>query len=335
MIKNKIAEITAIALKNKILLPIPTNRVYIEPYYLISVVVGRLLKTSTLESQIDQHEKKVESNEQKKVKPAIATDPFRPPDIALTVTEHVSPYHSLVLNKFPVIKEHLLLITKEFESQTNHLNRNDFYASLEVLKQFTDERIVFYNRGLYSGASQPHKHVQIVPALDVEDNTQVFPLTSIFNQLVQENSNINRVPFWNFKHRFVSISHIFNNENNLEQQSIQLEQIYHNVLQELNVFNETDHNVEKEGPEDFMKVQCYPDEIFELSLSMSRYTNYNLLFSNKWLLVVLRSAENYRGISCNSLAFIHGLFAKNEDQLKLLRDEIGVNNILEQVTIPE
>ena len=45
---------------------------------------------------------------------------------------HLEPHHVLLLNKFNVVENHLLVVTREFEQQTDPINANDFAAVWEV-----------------------------------------------------------------------------------------------------------------------------------------------------------------------------------------------------------
>jgi ATP adenylyltransferase len=59
--------------------------------------------------------------------------------------------YSLLLNKFPVFPNHLLLITTQFQPQTDHLNLNDFSMLLQLLEELkldekSPEWLTFYNR---------------------------------------------------------------------------------------------------------------------------------------------------------------------------------------------
>jgi ATP adenylyltransferase len=45
---------------------------------------------------------------------------------------HVLPNHVLLLNKFNVVEHHLLVVTREFEQQTDPINAEDFAATWEV-----------------------------------------------------------------------------------------------------------------------------------------------------------------------------------------------------------
>jgi ATP adenylyltransferase/5',5'''-P-1,P-4-tetraphosphate phosphorylase II len=70
--------------------------------------------------------------------------------------------HRLLFNKFNIYDNHLLVVTREFESQKEPISQGDMvYAGLvcEAL-----QGILFFNGGVLSGASQPHKHLQILPS---------------------------------------------------------------------------------------------------------------------------------------------------------------------------
>lgn len=53
-----------------------------------------------------------------------------------------------------------MLVTNDFQSQLNPLNLSDFTALSSVLMEVPS--LVFYNCGVDSGASQRHKHMQVV-----------------------------------------------------------------------------------------------------------------------------------------------------------------------------
>lgn len=61
------------------------------------------------------------------------TDPFDPYDEALWV-DHLSPSHTLLLNKFNVVEYHVLVVTRKFEQQTNPLNLQDLEATWHVVQ---------------------------------------------------------------------------------------------------------------------------------------------------------------------------------------------------------
>lgn len=87
-------------------------------------------------------------------------DPFDPPEPALTLGP-LGPTHIAVLNKFNVVEHHLLVVTKRFVDQDERLNVSDFEALWACLSQV--DGLGFYNGGRDAGASQRHKHLQLVP----------------------------------------------------------------------------------------------------------------------------------------------------------------------------
>lgn len=87
-------------------------------------------------------------------------NPFLPYDERLFVAD-VSDNYVCLLNKFNVMENHMLLVTKGFEEQTDALNEVDFDAIAKCLDQV--DGLGFYNSGPEAGASQRHKHLQLVP----------------------------------------------------------------------------------------------------------------------------------------------------------------------------
>ena len=87
-------------------------------------------------------------------------NPFLPPEEDLFVAE-ISDTHVGVLNKFNVIDNHLLIVTRRFVDQETLLDISDFQALWACMADF--EGLGFYNGGVVAGASQPHKHLQHVP----------------------------------------------------------------------------------------------------------------------------------------------------------------------------
>jgi ATP adenylyltransferase len=87
-------------------------------------------------------------------------NPFLPPDPPLYLGD-VSPTHYALLNKYHVIENHLLVVTREYVDQEVLLDVADFEALIACLPA-DSPAIGFYNGGSGSGASQPHKHLQVV-----------------------------------------------------------------------------------------------------------------------------------------------------------------------------
>lgn len=91
--------------------------------------------------------------------PKLAADPFAEPEPELVVRD-LTATHRALLNKFSVVREHLLVVTKRFEDQRALLDERDFEALAVCMEDA--EVLAFYNGGAEAGASQGHKHLQVV-----------------------------------------------------------------------------------------------------------------------------------------------------------------------------
>ena len=91
-------------------------------------------------------------------------NPFLPWEPALEVGP-AGPDHVILLNKYPVMDGHLLVITRQFVPQEAPLDAGDVGAMLPLLDEAGG--LAFYNGGRIAGASQPHRHLQWIPRDDV------------------------------------------------------------------------------------------------------------------------------------------------------------------------
>jgi len=104
---------------------------------------------------------RVVSSLNRKAAAQIDGDPFLPPYQPGLFVGELSATHVCILNKYPVLQRHALVVTRAFEAQHAPLTEADFAAVLPVLQ--TAHGLVFYNSAPEAGASQPHKHLQWVP----------------------------------------------------------------------------------------------------------------------------------------------------------------------------
>ncbi len=88
------------------------------------------------------------------------SNPFLPYEESLFVAD-VSDTHVCLINKFNVVDGHVLLVTRTFEDQQEPLGHADFSALWACLRE--TDGLGFYNAGEAAGASQRHKHLQLVP----------------------------------------------------------------------------------------------------------------------------------------------------------------------------
>jgi sulfate adenylyltransferase (ADP) / ATP adenylyltransferase len=88
----------------------------------------------------------------------------------------VGSTHYALLNKYPVMADHLLVVTRRFASQEELLDASDFAALAALLGEL--DWLAFYNGGRVAGASQARKHLQLVPlplAAEVETPVPLEP----------------------------------------------------------------------------------------------------------------------------------------------------------------
>ena len=123
-------------------------------------------------------------------------NPFLPHDADLFVAD-ISESHMGLLNKFNVIDYHLLIVTRHFEDQETLLTPPDFQAFSACMEQF--EGLGFYNGGVIAGASQPHKHLQMVP-LPLAETGPAVPIEPLVDKAAGD--GITTVPGLPFRHAF-------------------------------------------------------------------------------------------------------------------------------------
>lgn len=94
----------------------------------------------------------------------LRTNPFLPYEEDLYIC-HLPSGHVILLNKFNVVDNHLLVVTDDFEAQELLLEQKEFQAMNAVMASFP--MLAFYNSGIEAGASQPHRHFQALPLQDL------------------------------------------------------------------------------------------------------------------------------------------------------------------------
>jgi ATP adenylyltransferase len=91
---------------------------------------------------------------------AASADPLGDYDPTLFVCD-LEPSHYVLLNRFPLLAGHVLLVTRRLEPQERLLTVADFAALITCLGEV--DGLGFYNGGVEAGASQARKHLQLVP----------------------------------------------------------------------------------------------------------------------------------------------------------------------------
>lgn len=228
-------------------------------------------------------------------------NPFLPYDPDLFVAS-ISPTHVALLNKFNVVEHHLLIVTRAFEHQQMQLTQKDCEALLIALTEI--DGLAFYNAGPIAGASQVHKHLQVIP---LDDPTISSPPIEPLLCFATTESMIGTVPGLPFLHAFAPIDRDWTNPEKDSGASL------HNCYRAL---------VRAVG----LSVEATPG-------THATTAPYNLLVTRKWLLLVPRSQECFEGISINALGFAGAFLVKDASQVELLRRE-GPMTALRSVSLP-
>jgi sulfate adenylyltransferase (ADP) / ATP adenylyltransferase len=227
-------------------------------------------------------------------------NPFLPYDEDLFVA-NISDTHVCILNKFNVVDHHLLIITRAFEEQESLLTLEDFAAMWACLAEY--EGLVFYNGGQVAGASQRHKHLQIVP-LPLTTTGAAIPIEPLLTTAKFEDG-IATIPSLPFAHAFVTLNPSW--ADSLLTAATTTLELYHALLKAVGI----------------------------TAINGNRQSGaYNLLATREWMLIVPRSQEEFQGISINSLGFAGALLVRNQEQMQLLKQQ-GPMNILKSVAIPK
>ncbi|MBD2277508.1 ATP adenylyltransferase family protein [Aphanizomenon flos-aquae] len=209
---------TELALKSGALKSIPTEVEIFEQDGIKFVV--RILEN------INRKKANQEKQNQKTAETGKEFNPFLPYEEALFVAD-ISPTHVCILNKFNVVDYHFLIITRAFEPQESLLTLEDFTAMWACLAEF--DGLVFYNGGKLAGASQPHKHLQIVPFAETD-----IPISPLVKAAKLDNS-LGTIPEFPFVHALTNI--------NLGESAEITFKKYHTLLQTLGI-NPLENNIQ-------------------------------------------------------------------------------------------
>ncbi|MCY7322197.1 MAG: phosphorylase [Phormidesmis sp. CAN_BIN36] len=147
----RVIEQTQHALNCGALRSIPTDYEIVEQDG-VNFLVRILANLTRKETATQQQAQTVTSGE--------AFNPFLPYEEDLFVA-NLSETHVCLLNKFNVVDYHLLIVTRAFEEQESLLTLQDFLALWTCLAEY--DGLAFYNAGKNAGASQRHKHLQLIP----------------------------------------------------------------------------------------------------------------------------------------------------------------------------
>ena len=221
-------------------------------------------------------------------------NPFLPYEPELFVSD-ISTTHLCLLNKFPAVSGHALIVTRAFEEQTTPLHRADFEALWACLQE--GEAVAFYNSGEAAGASQPHRHLQLVPA-PLAPGFHRTPIDAVIAD-ARFDESMGRVPVFPFHHAVARLR--IAASSGLETAARVLHALY---LEMARAFG-----CDRPG------------------------RPYNLVATRDWMLLVPRTRAGCDRIGVNGLGFAGCLLARGPDQLEDLRRH-GPLHILRDVAVP-
>lgn len=198
------------------------------------------------------------------------SNPFLPYEKSMYVCE-AGEHHVCLLNKFPVISPHLLICSKDFVPQESPLSWEDWHA---WLGGFTHSDVLgFYNSGPLAGASQSHRHMQLVRS-DI-------PLEKVIAG--------GKLPFAHWLYLVEAMT------------TDELYDAYLKGMKALSLFNETGD-------------VCKP---------------HNILLTERWLLILPRTANNVQGLFANGINYSGRFLVKQPEQLVWLQ-EYGLMRFLRE-----
>ncbi len=291
---QKILRVTENALSTGALLSIPTEYEFVEARGMSFFV--RVLSSLRLKDEAKQQQDK------ESAATGVQANPFLPYENDLFVAD-ISDTHVAILNKFNVVEHHLLIITRRFEDQEALLTPDDFKALRTCMSEYSC--LGFYNAGVAAGASQKHKHLQIVPLPLAPEGPQV-PIEPLLAK-ADYKDGLATIPAFPFLHVFARIE-----PETLKAQSDAGEKTFALYCAMLNRVG----------------MAC-PDRG-----GINRQSGpYCLLVAQDWMLLVPRSHEFFDSISVNSLGFAGALLVRNKDQMERVKS-CGPMTVLREVGLP-
>jgi len=230
-------------------------------------------------------------------------NPFLEPEPELRVAD-VSETHLALLNKFNVIDYHLLLLTRSYEHQDCLLTPADFAALGACMAEF--DALGFYNGGRVAGASQHHKHLQMIP-LPMANEGPALPIAPLIESADGSYGTI-RLSTLPFPNCFARLDPQWREDP--MGAAAEIHQTYLDLMAALAI-----RPLESDG-------------------ELRHSAPYNLLIGRDWMLLVPRAREHFRSISINALGFAGSLFVKREAEKEQVR-EAGPMTVLRAVCAGE
>lgn len=275
---NKALETTKSAVRTKALIPLKTSKQYFrssaDDFFEIRKLETKHSITRSIYGPI--------------------LNPFCPWDNSLEISTILNN-HILILNKYPVQVGHMLLITNQWQPQNGWLDFHDWEALCEV--NLDTQGLWFFNSSPLSGASQPHRHLQLLRRAKGEITC---PRENWFLKFLNDQ----------LSDSYKLTSSIIVKSNKIGSSTLCPDTLYKNYLNmsfDLGIGNPESNNK-----------PLHP---------------YNLLITSEWMALIRRSKEYAFGFSINALGFAGYLLSTNKSNVKWLKKN-GPERLLEIVADP-
>lgn len=214
-------------------------------------------------------------------------NPFLPPDPDLVVAG-LSDTHLAVLNRFPVMRHHLLILTRGFEHQALALTAGDFHALARCLAEI--DGFAFYNSAPEAGASQPHRHLQLIP-FPLGRGPEPTPVERALGPVLQDPGR-GALPAFPFRHAVAPLP----------------EQAWEDP-------GEVRHAAEALR----LGYRALAARVGLRLTTGERTAPYNLLATRRWMMLVPRRREHVEGVSVNALGFAGSFLVEDREGLEVVR----------------
>ncbi|CAI7648632.1 unnamed protein product [Penicillium pancosmium] len=219
---------------------------------------------------------------------------FDHPDICIT---RVNETHFLVINKFPVFRPMLLLLTIDsYRRQHELLDVEDMEAAWSLVCGLEVEHFAFFNCTVTAGSSRAHKHLQVIPAPGANDG---YADGFRFFPDYDPESQTGTPSCVYFLERFEEPP-----EGRVKT-SQQLMEVYLWLLQQTREVLKIN-----EGP-------C----------------PHNWILTKRWMVIIPRQHKEYRGLSANSPGMVGSVYIANQGQFDAWK-EAGPQRVLAGLGLP-
>jgi len=268
-------------------------------------------------------------------------DPFAPPFAPDQVIEdNFGDFgtHRVFFSKFAVMAEHMLLVTKEFVSQYSHLTHDDIKNAILFMKVLNGP--IFFNGGKNSGASQPRKHMQSIPFKSMYNKEfGIFLLINNENEL--ENITLDIESMINSNLNYSGLNYQLNTKKLFEFCKINKfsnAKINHVLVKFSDSFKiKLQNNLNSENIEDYSSLILY---VYNLGLNYLNLMDdeveiidkhYSVILTTEWLLLIPRKTHEVPLQNGDLNINTIGFLLTVLVRNEKLLEEVKVINILEDV----